>query len=257
LYDFFWSDYCDWYLEMVKPRVDREHYGEHACTPESTQTARDVLATVLEGTLKLLHPLLHPFIPFITEGLWEKIPKSDSASTHVMVSSWPEKKASYNNAKAAQDMTVFQEIVTKLRTIRSEMGIPVTQPIELFVKPASDETAQLIERHATILKCLNSRVGKIQIDKSAARPNASAAAVVPGATLYVPLEGLIDFAKERARLEKELMTLSQDAERLLKKMSNQDFITHAPADEVEKTKTRLNETKERIRHLGDNISTLS
>ncbi len=254
LYDFFWSDYCDWYLEMVKPRVDREHFADLPCTPESTQAARDVLATVLEGTLKLLHP----FVPFITEELWEKIPKSaSSTAAHIMISEWPKKSAGYADKKAAQDMSVFQEVVTKLRTIRSEMGIPVTQPIEVFVKPASEETAQLINRQSIVLKTLNSRVANIKIDKAAARPKASAAAVVPGATMYVPLEGLIDFAKERARLEKELASLGVDAERLSKKLSNQDFVTHAPTEEVEKAKARLKETQERVRHLGDNISTLS
>ncbi len=253
LYDFFWADFCDWYLEMVKPRVDREHFADHAVTAESTHAARNVLATVLEGTIKMLHP----FVPFISEELWEKIPKSAGQSQHVMTSVWPEPVKALNNAAAARTMQVLQEIVTKLRTIRSEMNIPMTQPIEVHVKPQSDETAELIRSQEVILKCLNSRVGKIEMGKTVVRPKASAAAVVPGANLYVPLEGLIDFAKERARLEKELLNLRQDAERLSKKMSNSDFITHAPAEEVNKAKGRLLESQERIRHLEGNISTLS
>jgi valyl-tRNA synthetase len=211
------------------------------------------IATVLEGTLKLLHP----FIPFISEELWAKIPKSKGASEHLMASSWPDPSPTAKDKKAAQAMTVLQEIVTKLRNIRSEMGIPMTQPIEVLVKQSSLETVNLIKNQEIILKSLNSRVGKLQIDKDIQRPKAAAAAVVPGATLYVPLAGLIDFAKERARLEKELGTLREDAERLSKKMSNQDFITHAPAEEIEKAKNRLEQAQERIQHLEENIATLS
>lgn len=253
LYDFFWADYCDWYLEMVKPRVDREHYAEHPCTSESTMAARNTLATVLEGTLKLFHP----FIPFISEELWEKIPKSPGTSSrHVMIAAWPEPVPSLDNAPAARSMNLLQEVVTKLRTIRSEMGIPPTQPIEVLVKEESKQTVDLIRRQEVILKCLNTRASKVQIGTEVARPKASAAAVVPGANLYVPLEGLINFEKERMRLEKELQNIRQDAERLNKKLSNQDFVTHAPKEEIEKAKNRLSEAEERIRHLEGNISTL-
>ncbi|MCG3205967.1 MAG: Valine--tRNA ligase [Elusimicrobia bacterium] len=254
LYDFFWGDYCSWYLEMVKPRVDRENFSDYPCTAESTQAAKNVLAMVLEGTLKLLHP----FIPFLTEELWEKIPKTEnSKNKHMMMSQWPEVIEGFDDSPSAASLTTLQEIITKLRTIRSEMGIPPTQSIEVLIKEGTQETADLIRKNEVILKCLNSRVGKISISKDMVRPKASAVAVVPGANLFVPLEGLIDFSKERTRLEKELLKLRQDAEKLSKKMSNQDFISHAPQEEVEKAKGRLDETHDRIKHLEGNIATLS
>lgn len=253
LYNFFWADFCDWYVEIVKPRVDREHFSDHSCAPESTQAARMTLATVLEGTLKLLHP----FAPFITEELWEKIPKSKNAVVHIMTAKWPEALPIYKDDPAAQTMNVLQEIVTKLRTIRSEMEIPSSKAIDIVVNQRSKETADLIKNQETILKCLNSLVGNIQIGERLTRPKASAVAVVLGADLYVPLEGLIDFAKARARLEKELGTLQLDGERLAKKLSNQDFLSHAPPDEVAKTKARLEDIQERIKHLEENIATLS
>jgi valyl-tRNA synthetase len=253
LYDFFWSELCDWYLEMIKPRLDRQHYADVPVTPESQMAARTVLATVLEAALRLLHP----FIPFITEELWEKVPKpSQTTAKHVMVTSWPEAPNAWTDAHALKEMNLLQEIVTKLRTIRSEMGIPPSQPIQVLARCDRPESEKILRSQAAILKCLNSRVGSLTMGLDVQRPKASAAAVVPGAVLYVPLEGLIDFSKERGRLEKEMSAISDDAQRLMKKLSNQDFVSNAPSEEVEKTKSRLNESQERLKRLQDNIATL-
>jgi valyl-tRNA synthetase len=245
LYDFFWGDFCDWYLEMAKPRL----MGENP-----SPAAQNTLATVLEGTLRMLHP----FIPFITEELWQKIPKpAANTAAHIMVSSWPEAQKDYDNKGAADHMKLLQEMVTKLRAIRSEMGIPVTQAIEVVVHSTQPETTKLIESQKIILQSLNSKVGNLKMETKASRPKASAAAVIPGADLYVPLEGLIDFGKEKSRLEKELGNVKQDAERLSKKLSNQDFISHAPDEEIERTRARLKEAQERASRLTDNINALS
>jgi valyl-tRNA synthetase len=245
LYDFFWGDFCDWYLEMVKPRL----LGDNP-----SAAARATLATVLEGTLRLLHP----FMPFITEELWQKIPKPEGEkSPHLMAAAWPQPAKSWDNKSAFGRMKILQEMVTKLRAIRSEMGIPVTQPIDVMVKSSEPETIKLIEAQKIILQSLNSRVGNLSVDAKAVRPKASAAAIIPGADLYVPLEGLIDFAKERARLEKELLTVKEDSERMAKKLSNQDFVTHAPKEEIEKAQGRLKESKERAVRLEQNINALS
>ncbi len=253
LYDFFWADLCDWYLEMVKPRVDREHFADIPVTPESSAAARAVLATVVEGSLKLLHP----FIPFITEELWEKIPKSAAgAGPHLSASTWPAAVPAYNDPAAAKQMRLLQEIVTKLRTIRSEMGIPPNQPIEVLARTSRSEAGRLLTEQAPILKCLNSRVGKLTIGAAVKRPKGSAVAVVSGADLYVPLEGLIDFEKQLALLEKELALEKENADRLRKKVRNQDFLTHAPPDEVEKARSRLKESEERVKRLEENIATL-
>lgn len=253
LYDFFWADFCDWYVEMIKPRVDRDHYGDIACTEESSQMARTVLATVLEGTLRLLHP----FVPFVTEELWQKVPKPAGHSQFLIVSSWPTANPTFTDKEASEKMNIVQEMVSKLRTIRSEMGILPGQSIQVVAKFTSPEAETLVKSQEVILKCLNSKVGQLKIESQSERPKASAAAVIPGADLYVPLEGLIDFSKERTRLEKESSALRQDVERLTKKMSNTDFLNHAPAEEVEKAKDRLKDAQDRLRHLEENISTLS
>jgi valyl-tRNA synthetase len=230
---------------MVKPRL----LGDNP-----SAAARATLATVLEGTLRLLHP----FMPFITEELWQKIPKPEGEkSPHLMAAAWPQPAKSWDNKSAFGRMKILQEMVTKLRAIRSEMGIPVTQPIDVMVKSSEPETIKLIEAQKIILQSLNSRVGNLSVDAKAVRPKASAAAIIPGADLYVPLEGLIDFAKERARLEKELLTVKEDSERMAKKLSNQDFVTHAPKEEIEKAQGRLKESKERAVRLEQNINALS
>jgi valyl-tRNA synthetase len=256
LYDFFWGDYCDWYLEIAKPRVDRVHFAELPCSPESTHVAKNVLATVLEGTLRMMHP----FLPFISEELWARVPKSPAGvSAHAMSSSWPDPNQKWADLDAARRMAVFQEVVTKLRNIRSEMGIGPGKPIRARINTSAAQTEQLLKSSEAqiALRTLNCRVEHIEFDASSSRPAGSAAAVVPGAQLFVPLSGLIDFAKEKMRLEKELLTIRQDAERLNKKMANDDFRSHAPAEEIDKVKARLEEAAGRIRHLEQNISALN
>lgn len=261
LYEFFWSEFCDWYLELVKPRLGSFKGGAGAgagtatgFSKESQEAARCVLATVLEGTLRLLHP----FMPFITEEIWQKIPKpAGTAASHLMVSAWPVVQKEWGDLKSYKEMVLLQEVVTKLRAIRSEMGIPMTQTIDVMVRPSKPQTEKLLKDQTYILKSLNCLVNQLTVDPKAARPKASAAAVVPGADLYVPLAGLIDFEKERARLEKELAELREDIERLSKKAANQDFLSNAPPEEVQKTKDRLKESQERSLRLKDNISTLS
>jgi valyl-tRNA synthetase len=254
LYDFFWSDFCDWYLEMIKPRMDRQKSNGEGANISPRQTAQSVLATVLEGTLRMLHP----FMPFLTEELWQKIPKP--ASTHVkhlMATTWPKPQHSWKDPEAAEKMSLLQEVVTKIRAIRSEMGIPSTQPVELIINSSDQRVVSLLKEQEAILRSLNSRVGTLTINTMADRPKASAAAVVPHADLYVPLEGLIDFAKERARLEKELTQVRQEGDRLRKKLSNQDFVTHAPPEEIQKAKDRFEEAQQRLERLEENIATLS
>jgi valyl-tRNA synthetase len=136
------------------------------------------------------------------------------------------------------------------------MGIPPSQQIQVLARSNKEDVTALLKRHETILKCLNTRVSMLTIDAKLERPKSSAAAVVRGADLYVPLEGLIDFAKEKARLEKEMTALQQEAERLLKKLANQDFTTHAPKEEVDRTHARVKEAQERLEHLHGNILTL-
>jgi len=254
LYDFFWSDFCDWYLEMVKPRLDPSRVSESGISKESGEAARQVLGTVLEGSMRLLHP----FIPFITEEIWQKLPKPmDNKATHLMVSFWVKANDQFKNEKAFKEMGRLQEVVTKIRNIRSEMGIPPAQPIELWVNSKKPEKVNIFHEHGSLLQFLNTRVNKMIIENNLKRPESSATAVVEGADLYVPLEGLIDFAKEKARLEKEYATKKLDADRLGKKMSNQDFLTHAPKEEVEKATARLKESKERLKSLQSHIATLS
>lgn len=249
LYDFFWSDFCDWYLEMIKPRFDESKFSK-----ESAYAARIVLGTVLNGTLRLLHP----FIPFLTEELWQKIPKAKgNDSKFIMTSHWPKEDENLKDPKAIKEMKLLQEMVTKLRTIRSEMGIPPAQTINVVAQINQAETSKILNDQKIILQCLNSRVENLEIKEEVDRPKAAAAAIVPGANLFVPLEGLIDFEKEKARLEKELDQVQKDVERMGKKLSNQDFIAHAPKEEVAKAEARLTEAKERLSHLKDNIATLS
>jgi valyl-tRNA synthetase len=244
LYHFFWSDFCDWYLETAKPRLQS---AEQKAAPQA------VLAHVLETSFRLLHP----FTPFITEELWQKLPRATTTTTtHLMASSWPVANPAHQFPEAYRDMVRFQEVVTKLRSIRSEMGVPPPQPIEVHVQTQDSSLQSLLETLSPVLASLNTKISSLRFAAQLSRPPASVSAVVPGANLFVPLSGLIDFSKEKTRLEKELGQVRQDIERMEKKLANADFTSRAPAEEVAKARERLAEAQERSRRLGENIEIL-
>jgi valyl-tRNA synthetase len=226
LYNFFWHEFCDWYLEAVKPILN------DTADPVARQGALAVLRRVLHDTLILLHP----FIPFITEEIWHKLPGTEGS---IMRAAFPgngaEAIARQIDPQAEDEMGLLIEIISGIRNIRGEMGISPGMALEAAVYAPDAGIRQTLGRHQALVVPL-ARLSALVMADSPERPKASATAVARGATIFVRLEGIIDFAREAERLSKELAKLDKELAAVAKKLHNQDFISKAPAEVVAKVR---------------------
>ena len=242
LYHFFWDDFCDWYIELSKPFVTSKEP-----TPQSTAVKRRIIYA-LERTLRLLHPVM----PFITEELWRRLPHKGET---VCLAEFIRCDSAQINERAEREMALVIEVITRLRNIRSTFNIAPSIPLRALVAPADPATRDAIARMEDHIKRL-AGIDDLQIvDKLGARKG-SARAVVGASEIAVPLEGLIDVEKERARLEKELIKLTNERDGLEKRLSNQDFISRAAADVVETTRARAGELADQVAKLRAVIGAL-
>jgi len=246
LYQFTWHEFCDWYLEMIKPRWTPSSDG-------SLPDAKDALAAqvtasrVLDG---ILH-LLHPFMPFVTEEIWQALPRDGETIT---TSPWPKAKKAWFDARAEEDVAFLQDIVTAIRNMRSEMNLPPAKVVSALVKADGDALA-LLEANRAILGPL-ARVGEWTLGPLAQRPGVAASAVVRGVEVWIPLAGLIDVDAERARLTREVDKALGDLEGTKKKLMNQDFLAKARPDVVQREKDRLELLDQTVAKLNKALDAL-
>ena len=245
LYDFLWRDYCDWYLELAKGRLQAEQ-------PELRQPVQRNLVEILETALRLLHPVM----PFMTESLWQALPKVDSSAESIVVSSWPETLDGLIDTEAERNMDRVQEIVTAVRTIRSEMNVPPATRIPVILSLPNENGIGEFEAIAPLVKGLV-RASETTVGVSLDPPPASGSAVVGTLEIFVPLEGIIDLEVERARLEKEVAKFEKLVKSMNGKLSNEKFIANAPADVVEKERGRLVEYGDTLESLRDSLRRIS
>jgi valyl-tRNA synthetase len=242
LYHYFWDDFCDWYIELSKPFVTAKDPS-----PQSVAVKRRIIY-LLERSLRLLHPIM----PYITEELWQRLPhKGETITLAEFVSPDPAKI----DERAEREMGLVIDIVTKLRSIRSEFEIPPSSPLRAQIAPANDEARNVIGLMEDRIKRL-ARIEQIDIVEKLPARRGYARDVTSGAALAVPLEGLIDFENERARLEREVRKLVAEREGLEKRLANQDFINRAASDVVERTRDRAAELESRIAKIRSMIETL-
>jgi valyl-tRNA synthetase len=252
LYHFFWDDFCDWYIELTKADVTATED-----TPER-DAARSRVLTVLEQALRLLHP----FMPFITEELWQKLPGIGSELLHpayhdaepsIMLAAYPQARAELIDERAESDIASIIELVSRVRNIRSEMNIKPGEQVRLMIAAPDASVRSVFEASAQQIARLV-RASDISINESIDAPRASARAVLAGgAEVAVPLEGLIDFAKERERLNSEREKLEKEAAKLEAQLSNQNFVERAPAEKVEELRQRISDIAQRTRMLAQTL----
>jgi valyl-tRNA synthetase len=238
IYAFWWHEFCDWYIELTKQRM----YSTAPGSGESSETARQVLFHVLKKSIKLLHP----FMPFITEEIWDKI-KGESEGP-VIVSSWPEPDGLFDFAAESEEAIVFQQIVYWIRNIRGEMNIPPDRRAPVVFKTDDRETASLIRDEEAQIRAL-AKVESISIDPGYAPADTDASAVMAGVEIYVPLRDLIDMDKERARIDKEIEKTGADLDRVEKKLSDKSFTGRAPEEVVERERDRAAEFRDILSKL--------
>ena len=226
LYDFIWNEFCDWYVEMVKPRL----YGKD--TPLSRQTAQNVIAEVLRQTMVLLHP----FMPFITEEIWQHLPHDGET---IMLSPWPKSSAQGIDSEIEKQMAVAMDVIRAIRNIRSEMNVPLGKKAPAIISANSPYAYTLLDLTKDYI-CNLATVDELTLaNQLAEKPAQAAAAVVAGIEIYLPLSGLFDMEKEIARLEKEVQKAQQEIARVEGKLHNEGFIAKAPAAVIEKEKEKL------------------
>ncbi len=223
LYNFIWDDLCDWYIEFAKLSL----YGENASAKAKTQS---VLAYVLDRTLRLIHP----FMPFITEEIWQHLPHEGKT---IMLAEWPKYDAALENPQAVKEMNLLMDTIRAVRNIRAEVNVPMSKKVELIVKASDEETLRIIERNGNyIARFCNTSAFEAGLDPQT--PDKVMSAVVTGAELLLPLSGLIDIEQEILRLEKEVQTLNSEVERVAKKLSNEGFVAKAPAKVIEEERAK-------------------
>jgi valyl-tRNA synthetase len=224
LYEFIWNEFCDWYIELTKPRL----YG---ADPKDRATAQYVLSDILRGTLELLHP----FMPFITEDIWQRLPVRKGQT--VMKASWPVPQKSHRDPEAESDMEVLMDVIRSVRHIRSEMNVPPGKKADIIIEAPDKQVRELIVKWSGYVENLTSGKARIRI-KLDEKPDHAAHAVVRGVEIYVPLKGLIDISQEIDRLKKELDLIGRDLNRVRGKLSNDSFLGKAPHDVIEKERAR-------------------
>jgi len=230
LYQFVWHEFCDWYLEIIKPVLNGEE-GE-----DNKNETTCVLLQVLHDVLILLHPI----IPFITEEIWHKLPGTNGS---ILKAAYPlpakESKTDRCDPEAESEMAMLQTIVTSIRNIRGEMNISPSMALDVSIHQPEETMLRTIETYQNIIVHL-AKVKSLTIGADIKRPKGAATAIVSGATVFVSLEGIIDFALEAKRLQKEIAKLENDLVTVVKKLNNEDFLAKAPDAVVAKVKEKHN-----------------
>jgi valyl-tRNA synthetase len=231
IYDFFWSEFCDWYIEMAK--VDL--YSED---DERELVTQQVLFICLERALKLLHP----FMPFITEEIWQHLPHVGKS---IMVSEWPDCNSDWTFDDASE-MEVIMDCIRGIRNIRAEMNVEPGKKACVVVRAYDNDALKVLRGNKDIVYSL-ARVSEMYfLNEDDSSPQKAVSCVVKGAEIFVPMEGLVDTDKEIARLNKEYKELQKEIERSDKKLCNKGFIQKAPADVVQKERLKLKDYREML-----------
>jgi valyl-tRNA synthetase len=233
IYRFFWHEFCDWYLEMTKLHPER---------------SKPVLLYVFESALRLLHP----FMPFLTEELWQSMPHNGES---IVIAAYPEFDPALANLEVESQAEMIQDVIVKVRNIRSEMNVDAKQSVVVRVATEDPNVSKLLsEAKEYIFKLAG--VSQLEIVKSLQEDKLAAQAVAAGCALQVPLAGLVDLNAERARLQREFDRVRKEIDALQRKLSNASFVERAPADVVEENRRRLADYQDQASKLQSALERL-
>ena len=233
IYGFFWHEFCDWYLEMIKLHPER---------------SKPTLLYVFENALRLLHP----FMPFITEELWQSLPHKGES---IVIAPYPEFDPELISDRAEAQAGLVQEIIVKVRNIRSEMNVDAKQTVELRIATTDHELSVLLSDARDYIFKL-AQVGQMEIVPQLSGAKLAAQAVAGGLAIEVPLAGLIDVGTERARLSKEMEKIRREIESLDRKLSSASFVDRAPKEVVEENRRRLADYQDQAGKLSQSLRRL-
>lgn len=242
IYDFIWSEFCDWYIELVKPRL----YGDDEKTKLAAQAT---LCGILKGTMQLLHP----FMPFITEEIYLHL---TSEYESIMISKWPEYDAKKYQPAEEQKMEKVMEAIKGIRNIRAEMNVVPSRKAKVIVVTENKDVKEAIEEGTLYFERLASASEVVMPATKEDIPEGAVSVLISGAEIYLPLSDLIDFEKELERLNKEKDNLEKELQRVKGKLSNQGFIGKAPQNVIEEEKSKEKKYQEMLEKVYERINSL-
>ncbi len=247
LYDFFWNEFCDWYIELAKPRL--------AAGGATRQTALDNLVFVLDHALRLLHPMM----PFVTEEIWGRLPHDEAERAEaLMVAAWPDaaQLAAYRDEDAERSIDRLIELVVGVRAVRARYGISPKQGLRVEFKTSGDADNRWIQEEFGHMKSL-AGVAEFAAGVDAVKPPHSAVFVAGDMTVFVPLEGLVDFEAERQRIATESAKAQEELSRLTKKLANEGFLAKAAPEIIEKDRAKAAELGATVARLTGQLGELA
>ena len=244
VYDFIWEEFCDWYIEIAKVRLYKKEED-----PKAANTALWVLKTVLTNALKMLHP----YMPFITEEIFCTLCPEEET---IMLAPWPEYTEEWNFVKEEADVETIKVLVKGIRNIRSEMNVPPSRKAKYFIVSPDENLRELFASHKDIYsQLISANEIDVQADK-AGIPEDAVSVVIPNAVVYIPLEELVDMAKERERLEKEKAKLAKELARSNGMLNNEKFLSKAPQAKVDEEKAKLEKYKQMMEDVENRLAQL-
>ena len=237
IYEFLWHEFCDWYIEIAKISLNEK-------------TTQIILYKVLEKSLRMLHP----FMPFVTEEIWQKLPREKEAAPSIIISSWPHLQKDPVSKESEKAMAGIIELVTSIRNMRAVWNIEPQRDIEIMINVHDAKHEKMIIQNSGFIKKL-SRISDLKTGKLE-KPKSSAVSVVGDLEVYLPLAGLIDFEKERVNLKKEEERMAGEIKAITARLKDKNFTKKAPKEVVEKQKARKLELEGQIRKVKDNMKEL-
>ncbi len=240
LYDFIWDNFCDWYIEIVKPRLQDKD------DPAANENAQKVLCYVLSGTMQLLHP----FMPFITETIWQALPHEGPS---VMVSKWPEYEDALHFAVEAEQVETMMDTIRAIRARRAEMNVPPSKKAQVIL--LTDKRAAY-EAGSLFFAKLAYASGIEFVEQAPANLESLVSIVTKGAQVYMPMGELVDFEKERARLQKEKAKVQKDIDFVMKKLNNPGFVAKAPEAVIAQEREKAAKYQELMEKLEASLAAL-
>ncbi|MDO5335435.1 MAG: valine--tRNA ligase [Coriobacteriia bacterium] len=245
LYSFFWNEFCDWYIELSKPRLQVEGEDRLVCQRN--------LVFVLDQALRLLHPIM----PFVTEQIYSSLPCAEEG-TFLMMKPWPDavELSRFTDPEAERAIALTIAAISGVRATRARYGISPRQELDVVVRADDQEIVDLFAGQKELIGALG-RINVLALGCNAEKPAESALVLANGAELFVVLSGLVDFGAERKRLEKEIAKLEKDQVRFSKKLSNPGFLSKAAPEVIEKDKGKLADIEERLGQMRTQLADMA
>ena len=240
-YQFVWHEFCDWYLEMVKLEL-------YSKDQKRIEVAQSVMQTVLSGVLKLLHP----FVPFITEEIWQRMPHTEGS---IMIAQFPQGTDFISDEESIKEMDLIKEVITGVRNIRGEMNIPPKKDVKIIIDVKRKKEEEIFKNNLSYITNL-AKVESVELVSDMEKPDSSATYVFSDIQVHVLLKGLINYDDERKRIYKGIKKIEKEMEMSKKKLENSDFLNQAPSHIVENVKEKVQHMSMKLEKLYQNLTIL-